>query len=367
MPHQPPPQEYHLYDPERQEVRVIVIQPPKRRYWLHALLFLATIFTTLCMGARMQDTFNHNLGLFSQDLDYWPWQWVLQDWRHRLLLGLPYSACLLGILTAHEMGHYVFCVVRRVFATLPFFIPAPSLIGTLGAFIRIKSPIRSRADLFDIGIGGPIAGFVVAVPVLIFGLLASKPLTGVAAQAAAQAATDPNAGLLLGFPLIFKLAHWTAAALGSHAAIAQFPVEGLYPHPVAMAAWVGMFATSLNLLPGGQLDGGHIIFAVNPRLHRPVSFLSIVTLLALSWYCWAGWLLWAVVLRFTGARHQDVPPSPPLDRKRRVLAFFALLMLVLTLSPAPFRGPASSVNDWLSKWRAERVQNQQPAQQPSKQ
>ena len=331
MPHQPLPQEYHLYDPERQEVRVIVIQPPRRRYWLHALLFLATVFTTLCMGARMQDAFNHNLGLFSQDLDYWPWQWAIQDWR-RLLLGLPYSACLLGILTAHEMGHYVFCVARRVFATLPFFIPAPSLIGTLGAFIRIKSPIRSRADLFDIGIGGPIAGFVVAVPVLIFGLLASQPLTG----AAAQAAATKDGSLLLGFPLIFKLAHWGAAAFGSHAAMAQFPVEGLYIHPVAMAAWVGMFATSLNLLPGGQLDGGHIIFAVNPRLHRPVSFLSIMVLMVLSWYCWIGWLLWAVVLRFTGARHPDVPPAPPLDRKRRVLACFALVMLLLTLTPAPF-------------------------------
>ncbi len=331
MPHQLPPQEYQIYDPERQEVRVIVIQPPKRRYWLHALLFLATVFTTLCMGARMQDTFNHNLGLFSQDLDYWPWLWALQDWR-RLALGIPYSACLLGILTAHEMGHYVYCVVRRVFATLPFFIPAPSLIGTLGAFIRIKSPIRSRADLFDIGIAGPIAGFVVAVPVLIFGLLASKPLSGAAAQAAAA----PDGSLVLGFPLIFKLMHWIAAAMGSQAAVAQFPAGGLYLHPVAMAAWVGMFATALNLLPGGQLDGGHIIFAVNPRMHRPISFVSIIALLALSWYCWVGWLLWAVVLRFTGARHPDVPLHPPLDTKRRVLAFFAIIMLALTLTPAPF-------------------------------
>jgi membrane-associated protease RseP (regulator of RpoE activity) len=333
MRQQPPPQEYQVYDPERKEIRVIVIHPPRRRYWLHALLFLATIFTTLCMGARMQYGFNHNLGLFSQDLDYWPWQWALQDWR-RLLLGVPYSACLLGIFAAHEMGHYFFCVARRIFATLPFFIPAPTLIGTMGAFMRIKSPIRRLADLFDIGIGGPIAGFLVAVPVMIFGLLASKPLTG----AAAQAAATPDASLLLGFPLIFRLAHWTAAAFGSHAALAQLPVEGLYLHPVAMAGWVGMFATSLNLLPGGQLDGGHIIFAVNPRLHRPVSYVSITILLVLSWYCWAGWLLWAVVLRFTGARHPDVPLLPPLNAGRRVLAFFALLMLALTLTPAPFGG-----------------------------
>ncbi|MGC2694713.1 MAG: site-2 protease family protein [Candidatus Angelobacter sp.] len=365
MPDQPS-QEFHVFDPERQELRVLTIQPPKRRYWLHALLFLATIFTTLCIGARMQYSFDHNLGLFSQDLDYWPWQWALQD-LGRLKLGIPYSLCLLGILTAHELGHYVYCVLRRVFATLPFFIPAPTLIGTLGAFIRIKSPIRTRADLFDIGIGGPIAGFVVAVPVLIFALLASKPLTGDAAHAAAAtlAGSDNEGMLLLGFPLIFKLVHWVAAALGSHAAIAQFPVNSIYLHPTAMAAWVGMFATSLNLLPGGQLDGGHIIYAVSPRLHRPASMLSILILLPLSWFCWVGWLLWAVVIRFTGSRHPDVPQFPPLDTKRRLLAIFALIMLVLTFSPAPFVGKEHSLKGALEKARAARQQTQQPAA-PSK-
>jgi membrane-associated protease RseP (regulator of RpoE activity) len=327
---QPLPQEYHVFDPERKEIRVVVIQPMRRRYWLHALLFLATIFTTLCIGARMQYSFDHNLGLFSQDLDFWPWQWVFEDW-HRLLLGVPFSACILGILTAHELGHYVLCVRRGVLATLPFFIPAPTLIGTVGAFIRIKSPIRSRADLFDIGIAGPIAGFVVAVPVLIFALLASKPLTG---EAAAYA--SGNDSLTLGLPLIFKLTHWMMSVLGSHAASAQVPVHGLYLHPMAIGAWVGLFATSLNLLPGGQLDGGHIIFALNPRLHRPISLLSIMVLLPLSWFYWVGWLLWAVVLRFTGGRHPDVPLLPPLDTKRRVLAVFALIMLALTLTPAPF-------------------------------
>src|ERR1700732_145128 len=204
---QPLSQEYHVFDPERREIRVVVIQPTKRRYWLHALLFLATIFTTLCIGAHMQDTFNRNLGLFSDDLDYWPWQWALQDW-HRLILGLPFSLSLLGILTAHELGHYVLCMRQRVFATLPFFIPAPTLIGTLGAFIRIKSPIRSRADLFDIGIAGPIAGFIVAVPLTVFGLLLPKPLTGAAAQAAAAAiARADGASMFPGFPLIFRLVH----------------------------------------------------------------------------------------------------------------------------------------------------------------
>jgi membrane-associated protease RseP (regulator of RpoE activity) len=293
----------------------------------------------------MQNSFNHNLGLFSQDVDSWPWQWIWQDWR-RLWLGIPFSASLLGILTAHELGHYVFCVRRRVIATLPFFIPSPpplGLFGTFGAFIRIKSPIYNRADLFDIGIAGPIAGFVVAVPVLIFALLSSKPLTGDAAANTLAGATLP-----LGLPLIFKVVHWLMAALGSQAAGAQLPLSGLYLSPMAMAAWVGMFATSLNLLPGGQLDGGHIIFAVNPRLHRPVSLISIVILLPLSWFCWAGWLLWALVLRFTGSRHPDVPFYPPLDTKRKALAIFALIMLVLTLTPSPLgdQGLAKIIDDY---------------------
>ncbi|HEV7551466.1 MAG TPA: site-2 protease family protein [Candidatus Angelobacter sp.] len=361
---QPLSQEYHVFDPERRELTVVVVHPPKRRYWLHALLFLATIFTTLCVGAHMQDTFNRNLGLFTDDLDLWPWPWIWQDW-HRLALGLPFSVSLMGILTAHELGHYILCVRRKVLATLPFFIPAPAPIGpigTLGAFIRIKSPIQNRADLFDIGVAGPIAGFVIAVPVMFYGLLASKLLTGDAAAAAAASAASSNAAngsMLLGFPLIFKLAHWIMAALGSHAAIGQAPVTALYLHPVAMAAWVGMLATSLNLLPGGQLDGGHIIFAFNPRLHRPISLLSILILLPMSWYYWVGWLLWAVVLRFTGSRHPDVPLLPPLDTKRRVLAFFALIMLALTLIPAPFG--EQDLGKVLREYRAQRQQSQQPS------
>src|SRR6266700_4112196 len=327
--HQPPPLEYQIFDPDRQEIRVVVIPPPRRRYWLHALLFLATIFTTLCIGAGMQYNFDNNLPAFSgpENDAFWPWSWILKDWR-QLSLGIPYSACLLGILTAHEFGHYVLCVRRRVYATLPFFIPAPTLIGTFGAFIRIASPIRSRADLFDIGIAGPIAGFVVAVPVLFYGLLVSKPLT----------VDTMNAEFVLGLPLIFKLGHWLLAAMGSHGAAAQFDVTKLYLHPVAIAAWFGMFATALNLIPGGQLDGGHMIFALNPRLHRPVSWLAILVLLPMSWFLWAGWLLWAVILRMTGESHPDVPLTPGLDKKRWVLAAFGLLMLIITLIPAPFHG-----------------------------
>src|SRR5512147_3110835 len=183
----------------------LVQQRPKRRYWLHALLLLATIFTTLVVGARLEFNFLHGLPAFSLDdntLPLFPLGWVFDE-PSRLLLGVPFAGTLMLILLAHEMGHYIYCLRYGVNATLPFFIPAPTLIGTLGAFIRIKSPIKSRADLFDIGIAGPIAGFVVAVPVMLYGLLASKLLTGDAAAAAAASAASSNAAngsMLLGFP-----------------------------------------------------------------------------------------------------------------------------------------------------------------------
>jgi Zn-dependent protease len=323
----PPPLEYQIVDPERQEIRVVLVQPSRPRYWLHALLFAATVLSTLCIGARLQYDFNRNVWPFSDDEHTLPWSWALEDW-HRLPSGIPFAACLLGILTAHEMGHYVLCRRRGVQATLPFFIPFPSLIGTMGAVIRIKSPINSRKDLFDIGIAGPIAGFVVAVPILLASLLASKPLT----------VQPSGAWPALGFPLVFDMARWVLHALGSHAPAANLLATQLYLAPTGIAAWVGMLATALNLLPGGQLDGGHIVFAVNPRAHRLVSALCILGLALMSWYFWTGWLLWAIVLRITSSRHPMVPLQPGLPRKSRILSLSAAVMLAVTLMRAPMAG-----------------------------
>src|SRR5436309_4969865 len=247
----PAPSTYQDYRP----MEVYVVRPPKPRYALHAMLFLATIFTTLVVGARMEFNFLHNLPVFSLNddaLPLFPVRWALAE-PSRLLLGLPFASTLMLILLAHEMGHYLYCRYYGVYATLPFFIPAPTLIGTMGAFIRIRSPIRTRATLFDIGIAGPIAGFVVAFPVLIIALLVSRPATAPAS----------DSGLELGFPLIF---HFVWKVLHPQATV---PLAQLSLSPIAIAAWVGMFATSLNLLPGGQLDGGHILYALWPRLHRP--------------------------------------------------------------------------------------------------
>src|SRR5262249_21326103 len=142
MPEDPPPLEYPIFDPERQEIRVMLVEPPKRRLWLHVLLFLAPFLSPLTLGPHFQHDFERDLWPFSDDEYSLPWTWALSDPR-RLVLGIPFSLCLLGILTAHELGHYVLCRRRGVLASLPYFIPFPSLIGTLGAVIRIRSPIRS--------------------------------------------------------------------------------------------------------------------------------------------------------------------------------------------------------------------------------
>jgi membrane-associated protease RseP (regulator of RpoE activity) len=250
-------------------------------------------------------------------------RWAFQG-RH-LLLGIPFSLTLMLILLAHEMGHYVYCVKYRVAATLPFFIPFPTLFGTMGAFIRIRSPLRSRDALFDIGIAGPIAGFVVALPILFFSLGLSH---------VAPPGIDVSQ-IQFGYPLVFHLVQTLLAASGHAHEIAGVSLSRLYLHPVAVAAWVGMFATSLNLLPGGQLDGGHIIFSVSPRTHRKISNATIIALIPMAVYFWAGWLIWAILLRLSGMRHPAVPAFPEISRGRRWLATLALLMLILTFAPSP--------------------------------
>jgi membrane-associated protease RseP (regulator of RpoE activity) len=331
----PAPPAYDPYYP----VDLFVVRPPRRRYWLHALLLAATVFTTLLVGARLQDNFQRNVPAFSlqQDtLPLFPLQWVAHD-PARILLGIPFSLTLLLILLAHEMGHYLMAVRYRVDVTLPYFIPAPTLIGTLGAFIRIRSPIRSRSELFDIGIAGPIAGFVVALPILIVALAISRPI----------AENMGSADVALGYPLIFYWAHHLLGLLGF--AAGRTPLRELHLHPTAVAAWVGMFATSLNLLPGGQLDGGHIIYSVAPRVHRWVSNLTVLALLLLGlsgmlqlmdlwpagWSGWNGWLLWGLIVLLMGRRHPSVPSWPGLDRGRKWLALLALFLLLVTFMPVP--------------------------------
>jgi membrane-associated protease RseP (regulator of RpoE activity) len=299
-------------------VKVMIYHPRKPRYWLHLLLLALTLLTTLVVGARMEYNFQHNLPTFyagDDGLDFFPGQWALHP--ANLALGIPFSFSLLLILLAHEMGHYLYCRKYGVWATLPFFVPFPSLFGTMGAFIRIRSPIQSRNALFDIGIAGPIAGFVVAIAVLWVSLGFSVMSPGLASVPAIQ----------LQYPLIFQWAN--------HLRHSGVPLSQWNLHPMAIAAWVGMFATALNLLPGGQLDGGHLIFSLAPRAHRAVSALVILALLPLGYYFWAGWLIWPILIGVTGLRHPVVPRWPGVNGRRRVLAIVALIMLGLTFTPAP--------------------------------
>ncbi len=320
--------------------RVFVVRPLRRRYWLHLLLFLCTVFTTLVVGARLQYNFDRNLPAFQSDDDFFPIEWAVEN-PQELVHGVPFMFTLLGILLAHEMGHFVYAARNRVYATLPYFIPAPTLIGTMGAFIRIRSPIPSRAALFDIGIAGPIAGFVVAVPLLFFSLLISKPGN-----------FNSDSLILFGNPIIFNLGFHVLHGLHL---IQTNSLADLCLHPVAIAVWVGMFATALNLLPGGQLDGGHIVYALAPRAHKYASWITVLALVPWIWTRWYGWLLWALLLLATGLQHPMVPGNPPIDRKRRLLAVFALVMFVLTLVPQPFalQGKPTSLREVVAgKWQA---------------
>jgi membrane-associated protease RseP (regulator of RpoE activity) len=321
-----------LYQP----LPVPVARPAGQRYWLHALLFLLTCFTTLVVGARMQYNFDHNhpaLWLDDSSPSLFPVEWIVSH-QKRLLGGLPFAGTLMLILFAHEMGHYLYCRYYGVSATLPFFIPGPPLLGTFGAFIRIRSPIRSRTALFDIGIAGPIAGFVVACAMLAlsFGLTKPLPAEFLGWDTASAGPTYQD----LGFPLIFHVAH-RLFALATSNPTAALSLHHVMLHPMAIAAWIGMFATSLNLLPGGQLDGGHIVFSIVPRAHRLVSRLTILVLLTMGYFLWAGWLVWALLLQLSSFRHPQVAEFPRVSGWRIWLAALALLMLVLTLAPAPIQ------------------------------
>jgi len=315
------------------------------RYWLHALLLLATCFTTLVMGARMQYNFEHNLPALSisdESIPYFPASWA---WSHpaRLLAGWPFAATVMLFFLAHEMGHYLCCLRYGIRATLPFFIPLPTPIGTMGAVILIRSKIRSRTALFDIGIAGPIAGFVVALTALVISLGWSRPM---------PSGLGPDE-YELGFPLIFTLIQRTLAMVHPAPGALGLPLQRMLLHPAAIAAWVGMFATALNLLPGGQLDGGHIAFAISPQAHRFVSWLTIGILLPMAYYLWMGWWIWAVLLQLSSFRHPQVEDRPRVSGKRVWLSIIAFAMLLLTLTPAPFMHTSTPefVQQLREQWR----------------
>lgn len=314
-----------------QTLPVATYRPPRPRYWLHVLLLLGTFFTTLVMGARMQYNFDHNLpalSIIDDSLPYFPAGWLLSH-PDRLLAGWPFAAAVMLFFLAHEMGHYVCCRLYGIRATLPFFIPVPTPIGTMGAVILIRSRIRSRSALFDVGIAGPIAGCVVAVALLVLSLGWAKPAVRVA-----------DAGdIQIGLPLIFNLSHRLLGLIMPLNGTAKLPLSRIILHPVSIAAWVGMYATALNLLPSGQLDGGHIVYALMPRVHRIISWMTVVGLAFIGRFNY-GWWVWGAlitVMNIFTLRHEQAPQFPELPENRWFLALIAALILLLTFTVSPFQ------------------------------
>ena len=267
------------------------------------------------LGARLARNFQTNQPAIylAEDLDAYrellsePGSWVN---------GLAFSLSLLAILLAHEMGHYVACTRYGLDASLPYFLPSPTIIGTFGAFIRIRSPIYSRRVLFDVGIAGPLAGFALIVPAAIVGLASSRIVPGLAARS----------DLTFGTPPLF----WIIENM-------LFPnvrLEDLSLHPVARAAWVGVFATALNLLPIGQLDGGHILYSFFGGWHRLLSRVFVLALVPMGMFYWP-WLIWAVVLFFFGMRHPTIYDMTELGRGRKRLGIAALIVFLLCFMLAP--------------------------------
>lgn len=283
-------------------------------------LFFLTLLTSLVAGAHFAAAYAHNQ---AASFDTFFETFRLAS-RHPsfLLNGVPFALTLLTILLAHELGHYFACRHHHIRSSYPFFIPAPTLIGTFGAFLLIRSPIRSQRALFDVGASGPLVGFLVALPPLAYGVLHARVIP--------ELGSDGNADLIFGVPLILK---FMTAALQPNA-----HASDLLLNPVGRAAWVGLFATALNLLPVGQLDGGHIVRSVSPRAHRLVSLLLPLVLVLLGVFLWRGWLLWAMIL--LGLRFFRMAPiydPTPLDPNRRFGAFLALIVFLLCFMPSPLQ------------------------------
>ncbi len=288
---------------------------------LSVVLFGITTATTTATGALYMANFRQGIPAFAAVDDFVPLAWILKH-PHELARGWSFSFTLLAILLAHEFGHWLLCARYRIFASWPYLLPAPTLSGTAGAVIRIRFGIPSLNALMDVGIAGPIAGFVVAIPATLIGLLLSKVATGPVQPALIQL-NAPLAMRLLYTPL-----RWLEPSFP--------PIGDLIWHPVLIAAWVGLFITSLNLVPAGQLDGGHILYSISRRWHRWATWIVPGLLLIAGVVLWVGWILWGLILLVPAMRHSYVPPAPQLSRSRRIFGWIGLLLLALTFLPAPF-------------------------------
>ena len=308
------------------------------RVWINILLYVLTVLSVFFVGITYASGGDLSAGAISANLG----------------LGLAYTVSLLGILTAHEFGHYLVGRYHKAAVSPPYFIPFPlPPFGTMGAVINMKRPPKNRRILLDIGIAGPLAGLVVAIPVLLIGLSLSKvgPLT---------LPTNPNMGLSMeGNSILYLLAKLAVfkrllPAPASYAGVSPvlywiryfvtgqpFPNGGVdvMLHPVAWAGWAGILVTSLNLIPAGQLDGGHMLYVLfGAKGSRRVLPFILVALVLLG-FAWNGWWLWAALVYFLVGRSYAEPLDQitPLDRRRKILAVMALVIFVLVFTPVPLQ------------------------------
>jgi membrane-associated protease RseP (regulator of RpoE activity) len=302
-------------------------KPKPQNLWRAIALFAVTFVTCLAAGRQFAISFmNGRAASFDEFVVSLK---LLYKDPTALGPGLPFALALMGILLAHELGHYFACRYHGIRSSYPYFIPAPSLIGTFGAFILMRSPIRSRRALFDVGASGPLVGFVVAIPFLIYGVAHSHVKPGL---------SSPDAEFVFGLPLAVRLVE--------RAIFPAVDPSAILLHPVARAAWVGLFATSLNLLPAGQLDGGHILRSLDTQWHRWVGWIVPLVLLGLGFWNHSAtvWFLWAGIL--LALRFLRIPPvydERPLNSARVALAVLALIVMILCFMPVPLWEPGSSV------------------------
>jgi len=274
----------------------------QKRLLVPLFLFILTFFSVLLAGA-IQAGVN-----------------VLRE-PEKIYRGFPFALTLMVILLAHELSHYFASRKHRVKATLPYFIPAPTIIGTFGAFIKMKSPIATRKALLDIGVSGPLAGFIISVAVSVIGLSFSKVVP----------IQETKGALGLGDSVLFSI-------LSNLILDFQPGFQDVLLHPVAFAGWIGLFVTSLNLIPVGQLDGGHIAYALLGERHAHISNLLVPLLFLIGLFIWEGWAIWALVLLILGLKHPPIINIDiPLDRKRRIAGWLSLVIFFLTFIPIPFK------------------------------
>jgi len=298
----------------------------QHRYWVHAAWFLLALITTTWVGQDNYLRFKFASGTL-QVSDIPSHAWTIGHWVSSFLTGLTYSLPILVILGCHEFGHYVYCRKHNVDATLPYFLPAPPILltGTFGAVIRIREAFPTKRALFDIGVAGPIAGFLALIPFLYWGLSLSVVVPSM-----------PNADVIyFGEQPLYKL--FAYLQFGSLPA-----GKDVLIHPMAFAAWFGMLATAMNLLPFGQLDGGHISYAALGRRSWIVSLATLVGTIALAVFKSFSWSSMAIIMLamafFLGIGHPRlVDDHEPLDPTRRLIAVFAIIMFVLCFTPVPIQ------------------------------